>query len=124
MEREKMIDEMQEYILGLLEEASKKEELKMYRWQELPVYVSIIHDLAEDLHNIGYRKIPDGAVVLTKEECDSKVILDEDHFRRVLDNERDQARKETAREILDEVSKHYGGSWLVELYRKYGAEVE
>lgn len=33
-------------------------------------------------------------------------------------------RKEsdTAREILDEVSKHYGGAWLVELYKKYGLE--
>ena len=29
---------------------------------------------------------------------------------------------ETAREILDEVSKHYGGAWLVELYKKYGLE--
>lgn len=33
-------------------------------------------------------------------------------------------RKEsvTAKEILDEVSKHYGGAWLVELYKKYGVE--
>ena len=33
-------------------------------------------------------------------------------------------RKEsdTAREILDEVSKHFGGKWLVELYKKYGLE--
>lgn len=30
-----------------------------------------------------------------------------------------KARKETAREILDEVSKHYGGMWLVDLYKKY-----
>lgn len=34
-------------------------------------------------------------------------------------------RKEsdTAREILDEVSKHYGGDWLVELYKKYGVDL-
>ena len=34
-------------------------------------------------------------------------------------------RKEsdTAREILDEVSKHYGGAWLVELYKKYGVDL-
>ena len=32
------------------------------------------------------------------------------------------AVKDTAREILDEVSKHYGGAWLVELYKKYGVE--
>lgn len=29
-------------------------------------------------------------------------------------------RKETAREILDEVGRHCGGKWLVDLYKKYG----
>lgn len=33
-------------------------------------------------------------------------------------------QSDTAREILDEVSRHFGGAWLVELYKKYGAEVE
>ena len=32
--------------------------------------------------------------------------------------------KETAKEILDKVSWHYGGAWLVELYKEYGLEVE
>jgi hypothetical protein len=34
-------------------------------------------------------------------------------------------RKEsdTARVILGEVSKHYGGAWLVELYKKYGVDL-
>lgn len=32
------------------------------------------------------------------------------------------AEKETAKRVLDEVSKHYGGAWLVELYKKYGVE--
>ena len=36
----------------------------------------------------------------------------------------EKTKKETAREILDEVSRHYGGAWLVELYKKYGVEVE
>ena len=35
----------------------------------------------------------------------------------------EQAVKDTAKEILDEVSKHYGGAWLVELYKKYSVEV-
>lgn len=47
----------------------------------------------------GYRKIPEGSVVLTKEECEHKVILDEDHFERALNYEREKARKETAKEI-------------------------
>ena len=33
-------------------------------------------------------------------------------------------QSETAREILDEVSRHFGGAWLVELYKKYGVEAE
>lgn len=33
-----------------------------------------------------------------------------------------QAVKDAAKEILDEVSKHFGGKWLVELYKKYGLE--
>lgn len=36
----------------------------------------------------------------------------------------DEIRKQMAKEILDEVSKHYGGAWLVELYKKYGVEVD
>ena len=36
----------------------------------------------------------------------------------------EKTKSDTAREILDEVSKHYGGAWLVELYKKYGLEVE
>lgn len=34
----------------------------------------------------------------------------------------EQAVKDTAKEILDEASKHFGGKWLVELYKKYGLE--
>lgn len=33
-------------------------------------------------------------------------------------------QSDTAREILDEVSRHFGGAWLVKLYKKYGVEVE
>ena len=58
---------------------------------------------AEKLYNTGYRKLPEGAVVLTKEECDNKVILNEDHFERALNCEREKARKETAKEIFQRV---------------------
>lgn len=48
-----------------------------------------------------YLKVPEGAVVLTKEECEHKVILDEDHFERALNYEREEARKDTAKAILN-----------------------
>ena len=35
-----------------------------------------------------------------------------------------QTVKDTAKEILQEVSKHYGGAWLVELYKRYGVSYE
>ncbi len=35
-----------------------------------------------------------------------------------------KTRHDTAKEFLDEVSKHFCGAWLVELYKKYGVEVK
>lgn len=78
-------------------------------------------------------------VVLTREECDSKVILDEDHFLRVLDNERAQSRKETALKIRNYIKQHtelgdyYAGEcydeldiWSFDRFLKenFGVEVE
>ena len=81
----------------------------------------------------GYRKIPEGAVVLTKEECDNKVILNEDHFERALNYEREKARKETAREILTELknTRFHKGKLTYDfemavnrIAKQYGVEVE
>ena len=81
----------------------------------------------------GYRKISEEAVVLTKEECEHKVILDEDHFERALNYEREKARKETAKEILNIGKKLYKMSYhksnamprLIEWIKvEYGVEVE
>ena len=76
--------------------------------------------VVDELTNQGYRKIPDGAVVLTKEQQDE---IDKGIHDTYLAGRLDGS-KETAREILDEVSKHYGGKWLVGLYKKFGLEVE
>ena len=53
----------------------------------------------------GYHKILKGAVVLTKEECDNKVILNEDHFERALNYEREKARKETAKDFAEKLKE-------------------
>lgn len=69
----------------------------------------------------GCRKVPKDALVLLigkeNQPLDEKTI---EYFV----NHNQEVRKETAREILDEVSKHYAGAWLVELYKKYDIEVE
>lgn len=88
----------------------------------------------------GYRKLPEDSVVLTREECDNKVILDEDHFLRVLDNERAQSRKDTAKAILNvlyfnlqnSVKGHIARSnvyynvmnRIQEIAKNYGVEIE
>lgn len=62
-------------------------------------------------------------VVLTREEYDELTLTKQSIFD-ILEERDDKASKETAKEILDKVSKHYGGAWLVELYKEYGLEVD
>lgn len=63
----------------------------------------------------GYRKIPEGAVVLTKEEYRSLMPAKEVAERVLLRVEEDKAqtRKETAREILDKVYD-FGQGFFIE----------
>lgn len=89
-------------------------------------------ELAKYFYNAEYRKIPKDTVLLTKEECDHKVILDEDHFERALNYEREKVRKETAKEILSYLWKQRNvigqlivfEEDLIELAKQYGVEVE
>ena len=92
------------------------------------------NDYAFMLWNAGCRLIPKGAIVLTKEECDNKVIMDKNLFEILLDNAKKATRIETAMEILDDIFSDYYriGGGLYELtpcdkkfiYKKYGIEVE
>ena len=65
---------------------------------------------AERLHNAGYRKIPENAVVLTREEYGDMFTFKtvgnggiHCGFYNILDTVRKVERKETAREIANEV---------------------
>lgn len=98
-------------------------------------------EIAEILVKKGYRKIPKGSVVLSKEEYEGKEIVVEMSGRhklrltvgkfgemsRVLE---ESTRTETAKEILQEVKSllfpEEGGllAWLVAIADKYGVEVE
>lgn len=124
MDREKEIEEMiRDYYP---EEVANSESIR-YAIQH-GGYANIVR-----LFDLCYRKIPEGAVVLTKEEYDrfeeikkDTLCKKEEYIKGLIElgKEKQDIRNETAREILDEVSKHYGGSWLVALYKKYGVEVE
>lgn len=64
--------------------------------------------IAKKLTAIGYRKIPEGAVVLTKEEYDEiKSALEVSHAYMVKEAYRiGQASKKTAKEILQNLYDH------------------
>lgn len=90
------------------------------------VYDTTAGDIAEGLYNAGYRKIPENAVVLTKEEYI-------DLSRNYVTEQIEQARKETAREILSKLNAlmeqyHYKSTaWrncANFIKERYGLEVE
>ena len=94
------------------------------------VYDTTAGDIAEELYNAGYRKIPENAVVLTKEEYI-------DLSRNYVTEQIEQVRKKTAKEILLLLGKGYDETektefnnlqWYKEFCRelkhRYGVEVE
>lgn len=85
-----------------------------------PFYVETI---VEALYNAGYRKIPENAVVLTKEEYI-------DLSRNYVTEQIEQARKKTAKEIYErliELSENpcNGREEIYKtVFEKYGVEME
>lgn len=81
---------------------------------------------AKRLYKAGYRKIPEGAVVLTREEYEEREkkireqaqIESVEIYTNALIAERAKARKETAREILQWLKEHcdFVGFGIVETY--------
>lgn len=76
--------------------------------------------LSKDLYPLGYVNR------LEKENAELRVentLLSKNAdgaYQQGLNEMRELVKPEIAKEILDEVSTHYGGAWLVELYKKYG----
>ena len=73
---------------------------------------------AKRLYNLGYRKLPENAVVVMPDKLN-------EYQKAELQIIKDQARKETAREILSKVGKVCGDyQWFKNLRKEYGVEVE
>ena len=66
----------------------------------------------------GYRKIPEDAIVLTREEQECATSEEVIAF---FVKHNAEVRKETAKDILTEISKLYG-LFLGAFYKKYGVE--
>ena len=89
---------------------------------------------AESFYNRGYRKIPEGAVVLTREEKQEyenliKLLIYDKPIKsrvyEVIKGLKDQARKETAREIIEYVYRTTANIVLRDkLAKQFGVEVE
>ena len=84
----------------------------------------------EALYNAGYRKIPEGAVVLTREEYEKFQALRDDYvkgYEAGVDEGWDNARKETAEKLLNKVDYESNGQTkaITDLLRKeYGVETK
>lgn len=99
------------------------------------VYDTTAGEIAEGLYNTGYRKIPENAVVLTKEEYI-------DLSRNYVGEQIEKTRKETAKEIVEKVKgqsetfligygdgqydehKYVSVEYIEELAKQFGLEVE
>ena len=54
--------------------------------------------------------------------CDRDTEVDTEMTAQQLHDMHYRKEEDVAKEILDEVAKHYGGKWLVDLYRKYNVK--
>ena len=101
--------------------------------------VCLAYSTATIIYNAGYRKIPEGAVVLTKFEYDemlADVTASKKKLARIIDSAKSKGQKETAKEILNTVKElhtentgeEFGCDWLgtqlIKLAQRYGVEVE
>ena len=96
MTEQEQVEEIEEVICNMKEWAAHYYDEYGYEHEAFANCIGI----AEAIYNAGYRKVPDGAVVLligkNNQALDEKTIV---YF--VKHNE--QIRKETAREILNEI---------------------
>lgn len=91
---------------------------------------------AEALYNEGYRKIPEGTLVMTKEEfvktIESGYVYDTTRGNKIniIQMTREIERKETATEILNRINEYYLDynydlkKEFEKLCKEYGVEVE
>ena len=80
------------------------------------------YECAKLFYNAGYRKVNDGDVLMSKE-----IYLEMCEDFEAMEKQRDNTRKETAREIIEfaEEFLEFDGEMLIpQLRKKFGVEVE
>ena len=128
-----MIEEMAKEMCG----GCIENELMTCSFSREEIPCEFAKSFAESLFNAGYRKIPEGAGVLTKEEYNNMQFVTEfigtkqkigacDFNRVFLQHER-KIRKETAEKLLNKVDYESNGQTkaITDLLRKeYGVETK
>ena len=123
----------------LIEELAKTIRNTLYsmQWYEINFYTiaeacyKLLLHMGNDkyFNNLGYYKIPEGSVVLSKELQEQLVPLGRYKEVKALYDKKcaelKKSRKETAKEILQEVGKACCDyQWFKNLCKKFGVEVE
>lgn len=118
-DKEKQIKEMVEHIKKVI--YNTEPDFNGYR---VPRTV----ELAEELLKYYQPKIPENAVVLTREEYDDMYSFKTTRggFYNILDTVRKVERKETAKEILQDFDNHgvYSKDYTNFMRKEFGVEVE
>ena len=138
------IEEIEEMAKALCKNTSNKGDCEECGFRDgKEVFVNRIcykFDDAINLYNLGYRKIPEGAVVLTREEYDElqkgvktynyTAMFDAQNVYR-WEQGYLQGSKDTAKEICDLILEHWEKGELIEcdwlrvaISERYGVEVE
>lgn len=63
-------------------------------------YYCVEYKYAEALYMEDYRKVPDGAIIFTKEEQEKHIIMTKVNYKSIM-RQLNQARKETAEKIFE-----------------------
>jgi hypothetical protein len=87
--------------------------------------------LATKIYNAGYRKIPEGSVVLSMEEFDEDYVTKQDcdywkYKAEILGNKLKQARKETARAFVEFLTTNavFSNDDVNEFAKQFGVEIK
>lgn len=105
-DKQKQIEEMARVMCS----NSKAFSCKACNWGAIPNCKE--HETATKLYNAGCRKIPEGSVVLSKEEYNA-LLLEQKRLREMVDRIpcgyelKEKTRKETAREVFERVKDFF-----------------
>lgn len=113
----------------------EKQNGRLCKYNLFTSVISLITEQEKEIEKITeeinfWRKVNNTALILTKEECSHKVILNDNDLESLLKDVKKKTQKETAQEILKYLYEKIGNAPLSDielvnyLAKQYGVEVE